>query len=138
MTKECQVLLTFTQRGRLASKGANAATKAEIKKIMKFKGDVDPTDGKWRPLLNVDYYIKNKLPFPRGYWWSKSEYQEPKSSIVQRKLRWTWEQLSEMVKVPVGMSERQWSKLSFKDKVRLHAQRCIMEGEEKVEIEYVY
>ena len=138
MAKECQVLLTFTQRGRLASKGANAATKAEIKKMLRFKGDVDPSDGKWKPLLNLDYYLKNKLPFPKGYWWSKSEYQEPKLSIVQRKLRWTWEQVSEMVKVPVGMSERQWSKLSFKDKVRLHAQRCMMEGEEKVEIEYIY
>jgi hypothetical protein len=138
MAKECQVLLTFTQRGRLASKGANSATKAEIKKMLRFKGDVDPTDGKWKPVLNLDYYLKNKLPFPKGYWWSKSEYQEPKPSIVQRKLRWTWEQVSEMVKVPVGMSERQWSKLSFKDKVRLHGQRCMMEGEEKVEIEYIY
>ena len=138
MAKECQVLLTFTQRGRLASKGANAATKVEIKKMLRFKGDVDPADGRWKPVLNLDYYLKNKLPFPKGYWWSKSEYQEPKPSIVQRKLRWTWEQVSEMVKVPVGMSERQWSKLSFKDKVRLHAQRCMMEGEEKVEIEYVY
>lgn len=138
MAKECQVLLTFTQRGRLVSKGANAATKAEIKKMMKYKGSVDPVDGKWRPLLNVDYYIKNKLPFPKGYWWNKSEYNPPKFSLVQRKLRWTWEQISEMIKVPVGMSERQWSKLSFKDKVRLHAQRCMMEGEEKVEVEYVY
>ena len=68
----------------------------------------------------------------------KSEYQEPTISIVQRKLRWTWEQVSEMVKIPVGMSEKQWNKLSFKDKVRLHAQRCMMEGEEKVDIEYVY
>lgn len=138
MAKECQVLLTFTQRGRLVSKGANAATKAEVRKMMKFKGAVDPRDGKFKPIIDVNYYLKNKLPFPKGYWWSKSEYQEPKSSIVQRKLRWTWEQVSEMVKVPVGMSEKQWSKLSFKDKVRLHAQRCMMEGEEKVEIEYVY
>jgi hypothetical protein len=138
MAKECQVLLTFTQRGRLASKGANAATKTEIKKMLRFKGDVDPVDGKWKPVLNLDYYLKNKLPFPKGYWWSKSEYQEPKQSIVQRKLRWTWEQVSEMVKIPVGMSERQWSKLSFKDKVRLHAQRCMLAGEEKVDIDYVY
>ena len=73
MAKECQVLLTFIQRGRLASKGANAATKAEIKKMLRFKGDVDPADGRWKPVLNLDYYLKNKLPFPKGYWWSKSE-----------------------------------------------------------------
>lgn len=138
MAKECQVLLTFTQRGRLVSKGANAATKAEVRKMMKFKGAVDPRDGKFKPIIDVNYYLKNKLPFPKGYWWSKSEYQEPTISVVQRKLRWTWEQVSEMVKVPVGMSEKQWNKLSFKDKVRLHAQRCMMEGEEKVNIEYVY
>ena len=98
MAKECQVLLTFTQRGRLASKGANAATKSEIKKMLRFKGDVDPADGKWKPVLNLDYYLKNKLPFPKGYWWSKTEYQEPKPSIVQRKLRWTWEQVSQVVR----------------------------------------
>lgn len=138
MAKECQVLLTFYQRGRLVSTGANSAKRTEIKKMNKFKGAVDPKDGKYKPMLDVDFHIKNKIAFPKGYYWSKAEYQEPKPSIVQRKLRWTWEQVSEMVKVPVGMSERQWSKLSFKDKVRLHAQRCMMEGEEKVEIEYVY
>lgn len=138
MSKECQVLLTFYQRGRLARKGANAATKAEIKKMKKFKGAVDPVDGKWKPLLNVDYYVKNKIPFPKGYWWNKQQYQEPTQSEVLRKLRWTWDQVSSMIESPVGMSEKQWSKLSFKDKVRFHATQCMMEGEYKVDVEFIY
>ena len=35
---------------------------------MKFKGAVDPRDGKFKPIIDVNYYLKNKLPFPKGYW----------------------------------------------------------------------
>lgn len=138
MAKECQVLLTFYQRGRLVSTGANSAKRAEIKKMNKFKGAVDPKDGKYKPMLDVDFHIKNKIAFPKGYYWSKADYQEPEYEVVLRKERWSWEQASGLEKIPVGMSEKQWNKQSFKQKMLSHAERHKQPGEYKVEIEYVY
>jgi len=135
MQKNSQALLTFVVGGRLALKGANAGTKKEINKIMKFRGCEDPITHKWGPLLDEDNFKKAKQPLPYYYYRSHMKYVEPTYYNVVRKLRWTPEQVEGMLSIPVGMSEKQWSKLKDEEKIQLHANQCLLAGETAVTVD---
>lgn len=132
---ESQALLTFTVRGRLASRGANSNSKEELRKIKAFTGAINPETGKYEPILNVDYYIKNKKPFPKKYYWSKDPYEEPIYFDCCRKLRWTWEQIRSMIYTPINMKEYEWLKLSEEERLFRHAMKCMEPGETMVTVE---
>lgn len=135
MQKGSQALLTFIVGGRLALKGANAGSKKEIRKIMKFRGCEDPITGVWGELLNEDNFRKAKKPLPYYYYRSHMKYVEPTYHQVVRKLRWTPDQVEGLLSIPVGMSEKQWSKLKDEQKLQLHANNCLLPGETAVTVD---
>lgn len=138
MTEGSQVLLTFYAGGRLATRRSNAGSKKEIRKILRFRGEIDPETGKFSPILNLTWYEKNNKPLPKNYYQGKPWYKEPKYFQVVRKLRWQWEQVVAMLDTPVGsLKDKSWAKLSELDKLQLHAERCMLPGEYKVKIEVV-
>lgn len=138
MKEESQVLLTFLGGGRLATRRSNAGSKKEIRKILKFSGAIDPETGKWSPILNLTWYEKNNKPLPRNYYQGKPWYKEPKYFKVTRKLRWQWEQVQAMLDTPVGsIKGKSWSKLTDEQKLKLHAERCMLPGEYEVKVEVI-
>ena len=104
---------------------------------MAFSGAINPDTGKFERILNVDWYIKNKKPFPKKYFWAKAQYVEPTYGIVTRKLHWEWEQVQGMLNTPILMSEKQWNKLSDEQKIQVHATQCMLPGEYSVDVEFV-
>lgn len=137
MKEESQVLLTFYAGGRLAKRRSNAASKKQIRRIMKFSGEIDPETSKFSPILNLSWYEKNNKPLPKNYYQALPWYKESSYFKVVRKLRWQWEQVSAMLDTPVGSNDRVWKKLSDEQKLQLHAERCMLPGEYKVQIEVV-
>lgn len=135
--EDSQAVITFYQEGAIRLKGSNAANKNEIRKIMSFSGAVDPETGKFSKILNVDWYIKNKKPFPKKYYWAKNDYIPPILYEVTRKLHWNWDQIQAMLETPIKMNDKQWQKLTDEQKIKLHAQQCMLPGEFEVSVEYV-
>ena len=139
MKEESQVLLTFYGGGRLATRRSNAAKKQQIRKVMRFRGEIDPETGKFSSILNLTWYEKNNKPLPKYYYdtpfWVR-KYNEPKYFEVVRKLRWTWEQIQAMLDSPIG-PEKVWKKLSDEQKLQTHAEKCLLPGEFKVEISVI-
>lgn len=137
MKTESNVLLTFFAGGRLATRRSNAGSKKEIRKILKFRGEIDPETGKFSPILNLSWYEKNNKPLPKYYYQGKPWYKEPKYFQVVRKLRWQWEQVQAMLETPVCINDKAWKKLSDEQKIQMHAERCLLPGEYKVQVEIV-
>ena len=138
MKEDSQVLLTFLAGGRLATRRSNAGSKKEIRKIMKWRGEIDPKTGKFSPVLNLSWYERNNKPLPKNYYQGRPWYKEPKYFQVTRKLRWTWEQISTMLETPVGnIKGKSWTKLSDEEKLKIHAERCILPGEYEVKVEVI-
>ena len=104
---------------------------------MKFRGEIDPETGKYSPILNLTWYEKNNKPLPKYYYQGKPWYKEPKYFQVVRKLRWQWEQIEAMLDTPVSVKGKSWTRLTDEQKLQLHAERCLLEGEYKVEISFV-
>ena len=136
MKEESQVLLTFYGGGRLATRRPNAGSKKEIRKVLKFRGEIDPETHKFSPVLNLTWYEKNKKPLPYYYYQSKSRYKEPIYFEVVRKLRWQWEQIVAMLDNPL-CPDKAWKKLSDEQKIQMHAEKCMLPGEFKVEMTVV-
>lgn len=133
---DSQVLLTFYGGGRLATRRSNAGSKKEIRKILKFRGEIDPETHKFSPILNLTWYEKNNKSLPYYYYQSKSRYKEPTYHEVVRKLRWQWEQVQAMLDTSIG-NEKAWKKMSDEQKIQAHAEKCLLPGEFKVEISIV-
>lgn len=143
-----QALLTFTGRSNptatvvvdengVSHHVSNSSSKKDIKKIMAFPGAINPENGKFEKVLNVDWYIANHKPFPKKYCWSKKPYVEQTQNVFHRKTRWTWEQIQSLLETPCDCSAKQWEKYSPEEKLQAHAEQCKLPGEMSVEVSIV-